>query len=202
MEQIVITNELTEGIIKVLKADLSKKRYTHSKNVAAMSAELAKLYGEDIERAYFAGLVHDIAKEISRDEQFVLAAKCELDVSAIELNSTPLLHAIAGAQLLIEDFDFHDEEILWAVRWHTVAAPNMSKLAEIVYLADLVSEDRDYKDVKKYRKYAHTSLEKGMFEALKFSIADSASKGNSIPLSTLEAYNQYAAKAKEIKTEN
>ncbi len=202
MEKIVITNELTEGIIKVLKADLSKKRYTHSKNVAAMSAELAKLYGEDIERAYFAGLVHDIAKEISRDEQFVLAAKCELDVSAIELNSTPLLHAIAGAQLLIEDFDFHDEEILWAVRWHTVAAPNMSKLAEIVYLADLVSEDRDYKDVKKYRKYAHTSLEKGMFEALKFSIADSASKGNSIPLSTLEAYNQYAAKAKEIKTEN
>lgn len=198
----VITNELTEEIIKILKADLSKKRYVHSKNVAAMSAELAKLYGEDIERAYFAGLVHDIAKEISRDEQFVLAAKCELDVSSIELNSTPLLHAIAGAQLLIEDFDFHDEEILWAVRWHTVAAPDMSKLAEIVYLADLVSEDRDYKDVKKYRKYAHTSLEKGMFEALKFSIADSASKGNSIPLSTLEAYNQYAEVVKASKTEN
>ena len=198
----VITNELTEEIIKILKADLSKKRYVHSKNVAAMSAELAKLYGEDIERAYFAGLVHDIAKELSRDEQFVLAAKCELDVSPIELNSTPLLHAIAGAQLLIEDLHFNDEEILWAVRWHTVAAPNMSRLAEIVYLADLVSEDREYKDVKKYRKYAHTSLEKGMFEALKYSIAVSASKGNSIPISTLEAYNQYAAKIKASKNEN
>ncbi|MCR5143058.1 MAG: bis(5'-nucleosyl)-tetraphosphatase (symmetrical) YqeK [Ruminococcus sp.] len=198
----VITNELTEEIIKILKADLSKKRYVHSKNVAAMSAELAKLYGEDIERAYFAGLVHDIAKELSRDEQFVLAAKCELDVSPIELNSTPLLHAIAGAQLLIDDLHFNDEEILWAVRWHTVAAPNMSKLAEIVYLADLVSEDREYKDVKKYRKYAHTSLEKGMFEALKYSIADSASKGNSIPISTLEAYNQYAVKIKASKNEN
>ena len=198
----VITNELTEEIIKILKADLSKKRYVHSKNVAAMSAELAKLYGEDIERAYFAGLVHDIAKELSRDEQFVLAAKCELDVSPIELNSTPLLHAIAGAQLLIEDLHFNDEEILWAVRWHTVAAPNMSRLAEIVYLADLVSEDREYKDVKKYRKYAHTSLEKGMFEALKYSIADSASKGNSIPISTLEAYNQYTAKIKASKNEN
>ena len=198
----VITNELTEEIIKILKADLSKKRYVHSKNVAAMSAELAKLYGEDIERAYFAGLVHDIAKELSRDEQFVLAAKCELDVSPIELNSTPLLHAIAGAQLLIEDLHFNDEEILWAGRWHTVAAPNMSRLAEIVYLADLVSEDREYKDVKKYRKYAHTSLEKGMFEALKYSIADSASKGNSIPISTLEAYNQYTAKIKASKNEN
>ncbi len=201
MAKIEITNELTEGIIKILKADLSKKRYIHSKNVAAMSAELAKLYSEDIERAYFAGLVHDIAKELSRDEQFVLAAKCELDVSAIELSSTPLLHAIAGAQLLIEDFDFHDEEILWAVRWHTVAAPNMSRLAEIVYLADLVSEDREYKDVKRYRKYAHTSLEKGMLEALKFSIADSATKGNSIPTSTFEAYNEYIAKSKVTKND-
>lgn len=195
--KIEITNELTEGIIKILKADLSKKRYIHSKNVAAMSAELAKLYGEDIERAYFAGLVHDIAKEISRDEQFILAAKCEMDVSAVELNSTPLLHAIAGAQLLIEDFDFHDEEILWAVRWHTVAAPNMSKLAQIVYLADLVSEDREYKDVKKYRKFAHTSLEKGMYEALKYAVSDTACKGNSIPLSTIEAYNEYVLKMKE-----
>ena len=131
----------------------------------------------------------------------MLAAKCELDVSAIELSSTPLLHAIAGAQLLIEDFDFHDEEILWAVRWHTVAAPNMSRLAEIVYLADLVSEDREYKDVKRYRKYAHTSLEKGMLEALKFSIADSATKGNSIPTSTFEAYNEYIAKSKVTKND-
>ena len=201
MAKIEITNELTEGIIKILKEKKKKKRYIHSKNVAAMSAELAKLYSEDIERAYFAGLVHDIAKELSRDEQFVLAAKCELDVSAIELSSTPLLHAIAGAQLLIEDFDFHDEEILWAVRWHTVAAPNMSRLAEIVYLADLVSEDREYKDVKRYRKYAHTSLEKGMLEALKFSIADSATKGNSIPTSTFEAYNEYIAKSKVTKND-
>lgn len=201
MAKKIITNELTENIIKYLKTNLSKKRYTHSKNVAAMSAELAKLYGEDIERAYFAGLVHDIAKELSRDEQFVLAAKCEMNVSPIELNATPLLHAIAGAQMLIEDFDFHDEEILWAVRWHTVGAPDMSKLAQIVYLADLVSEDRDYKDVKKYRKFAHTSLEKGMYEALKFSVADSASKGNSIPACTFEAYNEYVAKAKEIKND-
>ncbi|SDA16006.1 putative HD superfamily hydrolase of NAD metabolism [Ruminococcus sp. YE71] len=180
-----------------LKANLSKKRYVHSLNVAAMSRELAELYGEDKERAYFAGLIHDIAKELPRERQFELASRCKIAVSQIELKSTPLLHAVAGAQLLMEEFGLtleEDRDILEAVRYHTVGAAGMSKLAQIVYLADLTSEDREYKDVKKYRKYAHTSLDKGMYEALRYSIADSALKGNTIPISTLEAYNEILSK--------
>jgi nicotinate-nucleotide adenylyltransferase len=118
-------------------------------------------------------------------------------VSEIELNSTPLLHAVAGAELLFERFGIADREILLAVRYHTVAAGGMSKLAQIVYLADLISADRDYKDVKKMRKFAKTSLEKGMFEALRFSIEDSAGKGNTIPSSTFLAYNEFALKTKK-----
>ena len=72
----------------------------------------------------------------------------------------------------------------------------LHKLSQIVYLADLISADRDYKDVKKMRKYAEQSLEKAMFEALKFSIKDSVEKGNTIPVSTLEAYNDFADNSK------
>ena len=61
----------------------------------------------------------------------------------------------------------------------------------IVYLADLISADRDYKDVGRMRKLADKSLERAMCEALRFSVSDSVSKGNSIPLSTMEAYNEY-----------
>ena len=60
------------------------------------------------------------------------------------------------------------------------------------FIADLISDDRDYKDVKKMRKYSEQSLEKAMLEALKFSISDSVEKGNTIPVSTLEAYNDFA----------
>ena len=73
----------------------------------------------------------------------------------------------------------------------------MSLLAQIVYLADLISEDRDYKDVKKMRKFAAQSMEKAMFEAFRFSIKDSAEKGNLIPASTFEAYNEFAALMKQ-----
>lgn len=176
---------------KYLREHLSKKRYTHSLNVANSAVELAKKYGGDPDKAYTAGLLHDIAKELPPEEQLEIVKRSELDVCEIETKALPLFHSIAGAELVRQIFDIRDEEIIWAIRWHTVAAGGMSKLAVIIYLADLISADRDYKDVNRMRKLADKSLERAMCEALRFSISDSVSKGNSIPVSTLEAYNEY-----------
>ena len=176
---------------KYLREHLSKKRFTHSLNVANSAVELAKKYGGDTDKAYTAGLLHDIAKELPAEEQLAIVKKSELAVSEIETKSLPLFHSIAGAELVRQIFDIRDEEIIWAIRWHTVAAGGMSKLAVIIYLADLISADRDYKDVNRMRKLADKSLERAMCEALRFSVSDSVSKGNSIPISTLEAYNEY-----------
>ena len=176
---------------KYLREHLSKKRYTHSLNVAGAAVELARKYGGDADKAYTAGLLHDIAKELPVEEQLALVKKSPLDVCEIETKAAPLFHAIAGAELIQQLFDIRDTEIIRAIRLHTVAAGGMSKLDVIVYLADLISEDRDYKDVGRMRKLADKSLERAMCEALRFSIADSVSKGNSIPSSTLDAYNEY-----------
>ena len=176
-----------------LKDNLSKKRYNHSVNVAGAALELARKYGGDADKAYIAGLLHDCAKELDISKQLELSLKSNLDVCEIEKKSTPLYHAIAGSELVKTEFDITDKEIIHAIRYHTVACKDMPKLSQIVYLADLISDDRDYKDVKKMRKYADQSLERAMYEALKFSISDSVSKGNSIPVCTLEAYNDFAA---------
>ncbi|MBQ8965137.1 bis(5'-nucleosyl)-tetraphosphatase (symmetrical) YqeK [Ruminococcus sp.] len=176
---------------KYLREHLSKKRYTHSLNVAASAVALAKKYEADSDKAYTAGLLHDIAKELPAEEQLALVKNSGLMVSEVETKSLPLYHAIAGAELVQQLFDIRDEEMIWAIRWHTVAAGDMSRLAEVIYLADLISADRDYKDVGRMRKLADKSLERAMCEALRFSIGDSVGKGNSIPLSTLEAYNRY-----------
>ena len=163
-----------------LKKNLSKKRYNHSVNVANASAMLAERFAEN-----------NTAKELPVEKQLELVLNSSLDVSEVETKSVPLFHAIAGAELIQTVFDIHDPAIIEAVRYHTVACKDMSKLSQIVYLADLISEDRDYKDVKKMRKYCEQSLEKGMLEALKFSISDSVKKENTIPCSTLEAYNDF-----------
>ena len=176
---------------KYLREHLSKKRYTHSINVAGAAVELAKKYGADTDKAYTAGLLHDIAKEMPAEEQRRIVLASSLKVSDVEKEALPLFHAIAGAELVQTLFVIEEEELIWAIRWHTVAAGGMSRLAVVVYLADLISADRDYKDVGRMRKLADKSIERAMCEALRFSISDSVSKGNSIPLSTLEAYNEY-----------
>ncbi|MBR1749537.1 MAG: bis(5'-nucleosyl)-tetraphosphatase (symmetrical) YqeK [Ruminococcus sp.] len=178
-----------------LKANLSKKRYNHSLNVAEAAVELAKLYGEDTDKALVAGLLHDVAKELPSEKQREYVLKSDLNVDEVETKSHALFHAIAGAEITRLVFGIEDMDIILAIRYHTVASGDMSRLAAIVYLADLISADRDYKDVKRMRKLSGTGLEKAMLEALKFSITDSVSKGNSIPLSTLSAYNRFLNEA-------
>lgn len=174
-----------------LKENLSKKRYNHSVNVAGAALELARKYDADTDKAYVAGLLHDCAKELEVSKQLELVAKSDLDVGEIEKKTTALYHAVAGSELVKSQFGITDKQIIHAIRYHTVGCKDMPKLSCIVYLADLISEDRTYKDVKKMRKYAEQSLEKAMYEALKFSIADSVAKGNCIPVCTLEAYNDF-----------
>ena len=188
----VLDKKITGKYKSYLREHLSKKRYNHSVNVANAAVTLAKKYGADPDKSYIAGLLHDTAKEMPIEDQLALVKQSDMNVCEIELSATPLYHAIAGAELIQTLFEIHDKEIIDAVRYHTVACGKMSKLSQIIYLADLISADRDYKDVKKMRKYAEQSLDRAMFEALKFSIRDSADKGNTIPCSTLEAYNDFA----------
>lgn len=179
-----------------IKNNLSKKRAQHSFNVADAAVRLAKQYGADVDKAYLAGLLHDVCKEMPSEKQKELALRCTLDVSEAEKLAPPLFHAVAGSVFVQEEFRIHDPDIVKAIRYHTVACGNMDKLSQIIYLADLISDDRDYKDVKKMRKYAEQSLEKAMLEALKFSISDSVGKENIIPPSTFECYNDFVKLSK------
>lgn len=186
----------TDEIKDILKIRLSKKRYTHSLNVAEAARSLAEKYGADKDKAYLAGLVHDICKEIPKEEQLAMAKNCGRDFSPVEMKIPPLYHAAAGAWYCENVLHIHDEDILNAVRYHTAARAGMSLMEEIIYLADLISEDRSYKDVGKMRRLASADISTAMLAALKFSVSDVIEKGSLIPESTCAAYNYYAEKLK------
>jgi len=181
-----------------LKERLSKKRFNHCVNVAEECVYLAKLYGEDEDKAYLAGLLHDICKEEDNDIQHDMAEKSGLSVMQEELDSRPLWHSIAGAAYVRDEFGIMDADIINAIRFHTVGRSGMSRLEEIVYLADLVSADRDYKDVDKMRNLAHTDLNSAMLEGFRFSIESVLKKGGYIPKYTLEGYNFYTRLVKSM----
>ena len=156
--------------LELLRNRLSKKRFVHSMNVADESYRLSFIYGENPDKAYLAGLLHDICKELPPEEQREMVMKSGLSVTREELLSPPLWHAIAGAWYVRESLKVSDPDIINAIRFHTVGRAGMSRLEEIVYMADLTSADRTYKDVDRMRKIARNDLNKAMLEALKFSI--------------------------------
>lgn len=174
-----------------LKARLSKKRYTHSLNVAHEAQRLAELYGEDPEKAYFAGLMHDVCKELPAEEQEELVRASSFAVSKEELVTKPVWHGIAGAYFLQVRMGVTDPDVLNAVRYHTVGRAGMTRLEEIVYLADLISEDRTYDGVEQMRQLCLTSINAAMLEGIRFSIETTLKKGGYLPPVTVEAYNQY-----------
>ena len=75
-----------------------------------------------------------------------------------ELHSRKLWHGIAGAYFIETEFGVEDRDVLNAVRFHTVGRSGMSMLEEIIYIADMISEERDYKGVGKMRKLAFDNL--------------------------------------------
>ena len=87
----------TDDLKILLKKRLSKKRYNHSLNVAQAAFELAESCGEDSEKAYVAGLLHDICKEIDPEEQEQMMLKGNMDLSGTELAVKALWHGPAGA---------------------------------------------------------------------------------------------------------
>ncbi|WP_276797101.1 bis(5'-nucleosyl)-tetraphosphatase (symmetrical) YqeK [Ruminococcus champanellensis] len=182
-----------------LKVRLSKKRYTHSLNVAHEAQRLAELYGEDPEKAYFAGLMHDVCKELPAEEQEELVRASSFVVSKEELVTKPVWHGIAGAYFLQVRMGVTDPDVLNAVRYHTVGRAGMTRLEEIVYLADLISEDRTYDGVEQMRQLCLTSINAAMLEGIRFSMETTLKKGGYLPPVTVEAYNQYIFCEKQEK---
>ena len=186
----------TDDIINTLKIRLSRKRYTHSLNVALAARELSEIYGCDNEKAYVAGLVHDICKEAPVNEQLEMARAADMGLSAEEELVPALYHAPAGAYYAKAVLNINDEDILNAIRFHTIGRGDMSLLEETLYLADLISAERDYKDVDVMRKLAREDKDKAMLEAVRFQIGDVLAKGSVIPVYSVQAYNRYIKKGK------
>ena len=177
--------------IAFLEQQLSPKRFRHSCNVARAARQLAQKYGADVEKAYFAGLMHDVCKEMLFDDQKALMLAGDFAPDEAELQSKKVWHGIAGAYYLQSEFGVTDKDILNAVRFHTVGRANMSLLEEIIYIADMISEDRDYKGVGKMRKLAFENLQDAMFEAIRDSAVAILKKGVMLPQYTIAAYNYY-----------
>lgn len=176
---------------ELVKERLSKKRYTHSMNVADACYKLADRYGADKKRCYLAGLLHDIMKEDKPEKQRQYTIDSGMSPDPAEISTPALWHGVAGAYYCREKLKITDEEILSAIRFHTIGCAKMTLLEKIVYLGDMISEERSYKDVDKFRKICYDDIDVAMSVALIYQIKSVCEKCGQIPVYTYEAYNYY-----------
>ena len=156
---------------KLAKRNLSEKRYTHTLNVAQLAKRLAKQYGADPTKAEVAALLHDICKEKPKQELLQMLQDHAIMTGNAAQKPVGIWHAAAGMVYIKEELGVEDEEILGAVRWHTSGHAGMTLLEKIIYMADMCSAERSYREVEELRSLLDKDLDKAFIKAVAYSIA-------------------------------
>ena len=152
---------------ELVRSRLSDQRYEHTLNVKKMAVKLAKRYGADEEQAALAALLHDAAKEISKDEMRAIMRAYPEYAEGGEARPTSVWHGICAAILARTEWGVEDEAVLSAIACHTAGKPGMSRLDKILYLADMTSAERDWAGLNKLRRLERNDLDAAMLLALK-----------------------------------
>lgn len=145
-----------ELLLQVAKNQCSQRRWLHSQGVADVCVQLAKVHHVDMNKAWIAGILHDVTKK--RDKTW---SEAILKRSAPEMLSypEPVWHSYTAPVWLKEELGLRDKEILNAIKHHTLGT-GQSKLDRILYIADKCEPNRGY-DASKEIELSKQNLKKG-----------------------------------------
>lgn len=184
-----------DEIKNYLKENLSYERYFHTLGVMQEAIELAKRYNADIKKAEIAGLLHDNAKCMTKEDLRKFISENLPDLDKNELKNYKTLHAPVGAYFAKEKFKISDPEIISAIRWHTLGRVNMTLLEKIVFLADKI--EKNTRDIE-YRNQiikildeneGELGLNKALFRCFIETVKSLAERKLYICATTIDVYN-------------
>ena len=185
-----------DNLKKKLKEMLARETYAHSISTCETALDLARRFSVSEKKVELAALLHDCAKSMSYNELVHNVEKYRIPVDKLELRTESLLHASVGSKLASEFFGITDPQILSAIRYHTTAAPEMSTIAKIIYVADFIELARGHKGVVDARKAAEKDIDKAMLFILKKKIPYLVKKKVLIHPRSVKALNWFLAKEK------
>lgn len=178
-----------EDLYNDVKSKLSEKRFKHSEGVVKRAIEYAKIYNVDIETVKLVAISHDIAKELSEEENRKYIEEYGIKLDDMEKKNHNLLHAKIGAYICMNQYGF-SEEMANAVRFHTTGRENMSMLEKIIYTADATEEGRNYHS-DYYINLVKNDINRGIFEICKWVTGRLLERNETIHLDTVKCYNFY-----------
>lgn len=154
-----------EKINTDLKKVLSPFRYEHSIKVAEEAKKLAKHYHINEKNAYLAGLIHDIAKDLTEKECKQWIEEYKLPEKLLDKKYKNIKHADIGAIIAKEKYHLEDD-ICNSIKYHTIGNKRMNLLAKIVYIADKIGRDNIPEALKNVKEIAYQDIDKALLYCL------------------------------------
>ena len=189
--------------LQTLSRYVKPTRVLHSKGVAQTAREMAERFGADPEKAYWAGLVHDVGKGFSPPLLLEYAVRLHLDGDPVYRQVPSLLHGPAGSLWLREEGFFSDPELLHAVYAHTIPDLPMSRLDRILFTADMIEPNRKtYPGLIELRELAAKDLDRVYFRALQQTLSYAVSRRQLVHPGTLIAFNDELIRTKRNESED
>ena len=143
-----MSNMLTERELIALRDDMkekmSERRFLHTLGVEQMAARLAALYlPNDVLLLRAAALLHDMTKELEREQQAAILEEHGVVLRPDEACAHKIWHGMTAALLTPRLYPhLADPTLLSAVRWHTTGHDGMTVAEALLYLADYIEEGR------------------------------------------------------------
>lgn len=190
-------------IKKAMEKTLDSKRYEHTLGVEYTAAALAMRYGESIENARLAGLLHDCAKCMSDEKRLSFCKKHNIAINSIERKNPSLLHAKVGSFLAMEEYHVKDSDVINAILNHTTGRPGMSLLEKIVFVADYIEPGRKQApSLNEKRRLAFIDLDKAFLWILKDTLEYLQKDKDNIDPMTARTYEYYCREEDALEDEN
>ena len=177
-------------------AYLKESRIAHVAGCESEAVMLAMHWGENAEKAATAGILHDITKKLSPEEQLKMCDEYGIICDELERKTPKILHAKTGAAFARDKFGISDS-IYEAIRWHTTGKADMTLLEKITYLADYIEPTRDFEGVEELRKLAYEDIDEALRLGMEMSIEDLNRRGIEPHTDTMDALLWYTRAVQE-----
>lgn len=187
-----------EELMKEVSKVLSEKRLKHVLGVEEAAIKLADRYNVNSEKVSIAALTHDYAKEQIDEEMRDMIISENMDLDLLQYGNN-IWHGPVGAIMVRKQLGIENEEILDAIRHHTIGSPNMDLVGQIIYVADFIEPGRSFPGVEKARKLAQESLEEAIAFSTIHTIKYLLEKNVRIYPKAIETYNAWAIGKGEIR---
>lgn len=175
-----ISKEIFDSVRKYALAAEKPERFQHSIRVAETARRMCEIYGQNGDKGYFAGMAHDMCKDLDEETLLLLSGHDGMPITDVEKKKPSLLHGRAAAVKLERDFGVTDSDIVQAVAMHTLGGTDLCPLAKIVYAADKIEPGRPQSSEEYLERLFSMKLDALVLEVVKENMEYLSKRGKSV----------------------